>query len=139
MIFNQLLPLDIIEEIGSYCDIDGRRCLGLKPRKIDIKKYENLLNQSHISRLPIDHIIIQIPNSIIQFEINRHFEYDDYVDRFYIRRNQGIMKNWYIIYISIYVDKYKNEVKTDISIGGGFRFPGESTLIENPPPTEQFF
>lgn len=131
MIFNHLLPFDIIEEIGSYCDIDGRRYLGLKPRKLDIKKYEHLLNQRHISRLPSEHIIIQIPNSIIQFEINRHFEYDDYVDRFYIRRTQGVMKNWHIIYISIYVDKYKREVETNISIGGGFRFPGESTLIEN--------
>ena len=125
------IPFDIIEKIGSYCDMDSRRNLGLKPRKIDIKKYECLLCSEHILRKPDKHIIIPINNTIIQFEINRYFIDDDYVDRFYIRRTQGIMKDWHLIYISIYVHKNDKGVDIDESIGGGFRYPGESTLIEN--------
>lgn len=125
------IPFDIIEKIGSYCDIDSRRYLGLKPKRIDIKKYESLLYSDHIYRVPDKHIIIPIKSTIIQFEINRLFRNNDYVDRFYIRRTQGVMKDWHLIYISIYVHKNDRNVDIDVSIGGGFRCPGESTLIEN--------
>jgi len=123
------IPFDIIEKIGFYCDIDSRRYLGLKPRKLNIKGYESLLCVEHVSRRPDKHIIIPIKNSIIQFEINRYFKNDDYVDSFYIRRTQGIMTGWHLIYISIYVHKNKEKVEVDISIGGGFRYPGESTQL----------
>lgn len=127
------IPFDIIEKIGFYCDIDCRRYLGLNPRKIYIKKYEILLCPEHILRKPDKHIIIPIKNTIIQFEINRYFKEEndsfDYVDRFYIRRTQGIMKDWHLTYISIYVHKNDIKVDIDVSIGGGFRYPGESTQL----------
>jgi len=100
----QHLPFDIIEKIGNYCDIDTRRYLNLKPQKIDIKKYENLLKKEHIIRKPFDTIILN--NKYISYRV--FLIENNYINHYYdvfesiINLNFTFIKKLTLIHVNIF-------------------------------------
>jgi bifunctional DNA-binding transcriptional regulator/antitoxin component of YhaV-PrlF toxin-antitoxin module len=66
------LPLDILEKIGNYCDIDTRRHMGLKPGKIKIPTCIKLLNYKQS-------IEIHIVDTDKKLIINRYPDFVTYV------------------------------------------------------------